>query len=40
MFYVWFDDLNIWRMRVFSAAGRTRAPAGPGVAVGSPPADA
>jgi hypothetical protein len=20
MFYVWFDDLNMWRMRVFSKA--------------------
>jgi hypothetical protein len=27
MFYVWFDDLNVWRRRVFSQRPSTRAPA-------------
>jgi HAE1 family hydrophobic/amphiphilic exporter-1 len=43
MFYVWFDDLNIWRRRVFSkaaGAGASDAPAGAPVAAGSPPAGA
>jgi hypothetical protein len=35
MFYVWFDDLNEWRLRVF---GRTRVPdrPEPPIAVPSP----
>jgi HAE1 family hydrophobic/amphiphilic exporter-1 len=28
MFYVWFDDLNLWRMRVFSRTSPTE-PAAP-----------
>jgi HAE1 family hydrophobic/amphiphilic exporter-1 len=43
MFYVWFDDLNIWRRRVFSkapGAGAAEAPAGTPVAAGSPTAGA
>jgi hypothetical protein len=31
MFYVWFDDLNLWRRRVFGRSGNS-------VAVAPPPA--
>jgi hypothetical protein len=24
MFYVWFDDLNLWRLRVFQRSGQAR----------------
>jgi len=36
MFYVWFDDLNLWRMRVFSRKARADDPAGPEPATGEP----
>jgi HAE1 family hydrophobic/amphiphilic exporter-1 len=32
MFYVWFDDLNLWRMRVFGKATPAEEPP----ALGSP----
>jgi HAE1 family hydrophobic/amphiphilic exporter-1 len=43
MFYVWFDDLNIWRRRVFATRGggrATEAPAEAPVVPASPPAGA
>jgi HAE1 family hydrophobic/amphiphilic exporter-1 len=36
MFYVWFDDLNLWRLRVFSRRSRADDPAGPEPATGEP----
>ena len=36
MFYVWFDDLNLWRMRVFSRKARADDPAGPEPASSEP----
>jgi hypothetical protein len=39
MFYVWFDDLNLWRQRVFGRADVAEAlpTAVDGAAVGSAP---
>jgi hydrophobic/amphiphilic exporter-1 (mainly G- bacteria), HAE1 family len=36
MFYVWFDDLNLWRLRVFSRRSRADDPAGPEPASSEP----
>lgn len=36
MFYVWFDDLNLWRMRVFSRKARADDPAGAEPATSEP----
>jgi HAE1 family hydrophobic/amphiphilic exporter-1 len=36
MFYVWFDDLNLWRLRVFSGRSRADDLAGPEPASGEP----
>jgi hypothetical protein len=36
MFYVWFDDLNLWRLRVFSGRSRADDLAGPEPASSEP----
>jgi HAE1 family hydrophobic/amphiphilic exporter-1 len=36
MFYVWFDDLNAWRMRIFSRRGATAGEVDPVPADGTP----
>jgi hypothetical protein len=40
MFYVWFDELNLWRRRVFGAAGQQDAMTPPAEPVHTDPAPA